>query len=320
MRDELGIKPTQQFAVATAFPDEPTPSGRLTDDAIALSVARKLPANAIVCDEAVTSARRFFALSAFAAPHDYMMGTGGSIGGGIPMATGAAIACPDRKVINLEADGSGMYTVQGLWTQAREKLDVVTIVFSNRTYAILHGEMHNVGVNEIGENARRMLDLDHPALDWVALAKGMGVEAARADTCERFDALLDSALVAPGAVSDRSGDLRSLPPGLFARRRRFDRQRMHAGLQFVGQQFVDGAVAVDAAHAGKGRRDDADAKMRLAGAVIGAVMAGAVVVMAGMEMAFVDDDQPLRRKCLVQLVFHGRLYGHRRFPSPYLQA
>jgi acetolactate synthase-1/2/3 large subunit len=91
-----------------------------------------------------------------------------------------------------------MYTVQGLWTQAREKLDVVTIIFSNRTYAILHGEMTNVGVNSIGENARRMLDLDHPALDWVALANGMGVEAARADTCERFDALLDSALSRPG--------------------------------------------------------------------------------------------------------------------------
>jgi acetolactate synthase-1/2/3 large subunit len=148
--------------------------------------------------KAITSARRFFALSAFAAPHDYMMTTGGSIGGGIPMATGAAIACPGRKVINLEADGSGMYTVQGLWTQARENLDVVTIVFSNRTYAILHGEMRNVGVGAIGENARRMLDLDHPSLDWVSLAKGMGVEAARADTCERFDALLDSALSRTG--------------------------------------------------------------------------------------------------------------------------
>ncbi|AMY02548.1 acetolactate synthase large subunit [Mesorhizobium ciceri] len=194
LRDELGIKPSQHKVLAAAFPDEATPNGKLTEDAVALSVARKLPADAIVCDEAVTSARRFFALSAFAAPHDYMMGTGGSIGGGIPMATGAAIACPDRKVVNLEADGSGMYTVQGLWTQAREKLDVVTIVFSNRTYAILHGEMKNVGVGAIGENARRMLDLDHPSLDWVSLAKGMGVEAARADTCERFDALLDSAL------------------------------------------------------------------------------------------------------------------------------
>lgn len=194
LHDELGVRSSQRTEPASAFPDEPTPHGVLTEDAIALSVARRLPANAIVCDEAVTSARRFFALSAFAAPHDYMMGTGGSIGGGIPLATGAAVACPDRKVVNLEADGSGMYTVQGLWTQARENLDVVTIVFSNRTYAILHGEMRNVGVNAIGENARRMLDLDHPALDWVSLAKGMGVEAARADTCERFDALLDSAL------------------------------------------------------------------------------------------------------------------------------
>ncbi|TPK83303.1 acetolactate synthase large subunit [Mesorhizobium sp. B2-4-13] len=192
--DELGVRQSQPALVASAFPEEATPTGSLTEDAIALSVAKKLPGDAIVCDEAVTSARRFFALSAFAAPHDYMMGTGGSIGGGIPLATGAAIACPGRKVINLEADGSGMYTVQGLWTQAREKLDVVTIVFSNRTYAILHGEMRNVGVNAIGENARRMLDLDHPALDWVSLAKGMGVEAARADTCERFDALLDAAL------------------------------------------------------------------------------------------------------------------------------
>ncbi|RWM88424.1 MAG: acetolactate synthase large subunit [Mesorhizobium sp.] len=198
LRDELDIKPSQQPVFATAFPDEPTPSGRLTEDAIALSVARKLPADAIVCDEAVTSARRFFALSAFAAPHDYMMSTGGSIGGGIPLATGAAVACPGRKVINLEADGSGMYSVQGLWTQARENLDVVTIVFSNRTYAILYGEMRDLGVGAIGENARRMLDLDHPSLDWVSLAKGMGVEAARAETCERFDALLDSALSRPG--------------------------------------------------------------------------------------------------------------------------
>ncbi|UVC16929.1 acetolactate synthase large subunit [Mesorhizobium onobrychidis] len=198
LREELGVRPSRQLPIATAFPDESTPRGKLTDDAMALLVARRLPANAIVCDEAVTSARRYFALSAFAAPHDYMMTTGGSIGGGIPLATGAAIACPGRKVVNLEADGSGMYTVQGLWTQAREKLDVVTIVFSNRTYAILHGEMRNVGVNAVGENARRMLDLDQPALDWVSLANGMGVEAARAETCERFDALLDSAMSRPG--------------------------------------------------------------------------------------------------------------------------
>ena len=114
------------------------------------------------------------------------------------MATGAAVACPDRKVIGLQADGSGMYTVQGLWTQARERLDVVTIVFANRLYKILHGELQNVGAGTPGENARRMLDLDDPALDWVRIAGGMGVEAARADTAEAFFDLLRSAMSRKG--------------------------------------------------------------------------------------------------------------------------
>jgi acetolactate synthase I/II/III large subunit len=123
-----------------------------------------------------------------------MLTTGGAIGIGIPAAIGAAIACPHRKVIGLQADGSGMYTVQGLWTQARENLDIVTIVFSNRTYAILHAEMRNVGVNEFGRNARRILNIDEPALDWVMMARGMGVEAGRAETCEDFTRLLEGAL------------------------------------------------------------------------------------------------------------------------------
>ncbi|MBB3145429.1 acetolactate synthase-1/2/3 large subunit [Phyllobacterium trifolii] len=194
LRDELGVKRTQSPLRSSAMPDEPVPTGELTDDAIAVMVARKLPENAIVCDEAITSARRFFALSAYAAPHDFLMTTGGAIGIGIPLTTGAAIACPDRKVFNLQADGSAMYTLQGLWTQARENLDVVTIIFSNRTYAVLHMEMQKVGVGKIGENARRMLDLDQPSLDWVAIAKGMGVEAARVSSCEQFDDLLDSVL------------------------------------------------------------------------------------------------------------------------------
>ena len=194
LRDELGVTRSQPQPRSSAMPDEQVPDGMLTDDAIAVMVARKLPENAIVCDEAITSARRFFALSAFAAPHDFLMTTGGAIGNGIPLATGAAIACPDRKVFNLQADGSGMYTLQGLWTQARENLDVVTIIFSNRIYATLHMEMQNVGVGPIGENARRMLDLDQPSLDWVSIARGMGVEAARANSCKEFDDLLDSVL------------------------------------------------------------------------------------------------------------------------------
>lgn len=174
------------------------PVGALTPDAVAIALAHLMPADAIVCDESVTSGRDFFRVTHGAEPHDFLQLTGGAIGDGIPMATGAAIACPDRKVIGLQADGSGMYTVQGLWTQARERLDVVTIIFANRLYKILHGELVNVGAGVAGTNARKMLDLDDPALDWVSLAKGMGVEAARADTCEAFYDLLRAALSRKG--------------------------------------------------------------------------------------------------------------------------
>ncbi|AWI59055.1 hypothetical protein AB395_00003420 [Sinorhizobium fredii CCBAU 45436] len=198
LRDELGATRSQLLPLSKIASEESIPKGKLTDDAIAVMMARKLPENAVVCDEAITSARRFFALSAGAAPHDYLMTTGGAIGDGIPLSIGAAIACPDRKVFNLQADGSAMYTVQGLWTQARENLDVVTIIFANRAYAILQAEMQNVGVKAIGTNARRMLELDEPPLDWVSIARGMGVEAARANSCEEFGDLLDSVLLRRG--------------------------------------------------------------------------------------------------------------------------
>ena len=119
---------------------------------------------------------------------------GGSIGFGLPCATGAAVAAPDRKVIGLQADGSAMYTLQGLWTQARERLNVVTIVFANRRYAILEGELKNVGVTQAGPNARKMLDLMDPTLGWVRLAEGMGVEAGRAETVAEFTRLFEAAL------------------------------------------------------------------------------------------------------------------------------
>lgn len=194
LHDELGIRPTLPLPPAIPGGIEGDPAGPLTDDAVAVMVARRIPDNAIVCEESVTCARRFFGLSAFAAPHDFIMQTGGAIGDGIPLATGAAIACPDRRVINMQADGCAMYNLQGLWTQARERLDVTTVIFSNRTYAILHHEMRNVGVTTIGVNARRMLDLDDPPLGWVSIARGLGVEAETATTCERFAALLDAAL------------------------------------------------------------------------------------------------------------------------------
>jgi acetolactate synthase-1/2/3 large subunit len=174
------------------------PNGVLDADSISVAVARALPEDAILIDEAITSGGRLTALSPGLVPHDHVPLTGGAIGEGIPLAVGAAIACPQRKVVAMQADGSGMYTVQGLWTQARENLDVVTVILSNRAYAILQGEMRNVGVNNFGRNARRMLDLDSPDLDWCLIARGMGVEAARADTIEQFIDLFGTALTRKG--------------------------------------------------------------------------------------------------------------------------
>lgn len=197
LADALGVKAVARVERAARFSPD-LAAGKLTPDAIAIALAHYMPENAIVCDESVSSGRDFFRKTHGAAPHDFLQLTGGSIGIGLPLATGAAIACPDRKVISLQADGSGMYTVQALWTQAREGTDTLTIVFANRRYAILHGELKNVGAGEPGVNARAMLDIDNPALDWVGLANAMGVEAARADTAEGFASLLRSACARKG--------------------------------------------------------------------------------------------------------------------------
>jgi acetolactate synthase-1/2/3 large subunit len=197
LADAVGATGGPEAAVnERASPDLPT--GTFDPAAIIRAVAALAPDGSILCDESVTSGREFFAATHGAAPHDFLQLTGGAIGLGLPMATGAALACPDRKVIGLQADGSGLYTVQALWTQAREALDVVTVVFANRRYAILHGELQAVGAGEPGRNARRMLDLDEPAIDWVHLAQGMGVEAARADDTARFNDLLRSAIARRG--------------------------------------------------------------------------------------------------------------------------
>ncbi|HEV7873251.1 MAG TPA: acetolactate synthase large subunit [Enterovirga sp.] len=194
LADELGISSDVTPLAAEQIAQGAVPDGPLNADVINVAVARMMPENAILVDESVTSGRRFFDISQGSAPHDFIQLTGGAIGEGIPLAIGAAFACPDRKVVALQADGSGMYTIQGLWTQARENLDVVTVVFANSSYAILQGEMRGVGVNEIGRNAQRMLDLDAPKLDWVSMAKGMGVEAARATTVAEFVRLFEGAL------------------------------------------------------------------------------------------------------------------------------
>jgi len=197
LADALGIPADAKITI----PKAEVPSlltGDLTTAAIATTIANLLPENAIIADESVTSGREFFGFTHGAAPHDHLQVTGGAIGGGIPLACGAAIACPDRKVVNLQADGSAMYTNQALWTIAREKADVCIVIFSNDRYAILQGELKNVGAGEPGTNANKMLNLDDPSIDWVSLAKAMGVEAARAETAEQFTDLFGSAMKRKG--------------------------------------------------------------------------------------------------------------------------
>ncbi|RCW68634.1 acetolactate synthase large subunit [Pseudorhodoferax soli] len=185
LSDALGAKAAAP-TLATLVDRPELPKEGFDASTIMRAVATLLPEGAIVCDEAITAGRLNFALMAGSAQHDYLQLTGGAIGIGIPMATGAAVASPDRKVVALQADGSGMYTMQGLWTQARENLDVLTIIFANRKYAILYNELRMMGVETPGHNARRMLDLDSPAFDWVSMGKAAGVESARADNLATF--------------------------------------------------------------------------------------------------------------------------------------
>ncbi len=172
-------------------------TGAISPEAFARSLSALLPEQAIVADESITFGRSLFPSTHGAAPHDWLQVMGGSIGGGMPLATGAALGAPGRRVVNLEADGSAMYTIQALWTQAREKLDVTTVVLANRKYAILLHELANVGANP-GRVALDMLDIGRPDLDFVHLARAMGVEAARAETMEEFNDLFAAANRRPG--------------------------------------------------------------------------------------------------------------------------
>jgi acetolactate synthase-1/2/3 large subunit len=188
-------------APALALPEtapRPEPAtGAVTPEGFARSLAAALPDDAIVVDEAISFGRGFFANTAAAPRHDWMMLTGGAIGDGLPMTVGAAIAAPGRRVVGLQADGSAMYSLSALWTQARERLDVTTIIFSNRQYAILLGELANVGANP-GRTALDMMDLSNPALDWCQLAGGMGVPAARAASLDDLNTLLAASFTRPG--------------------------------------------------------------------------------------------------------------------------
>jgi acetolactate synthase I/II/III large subunit len=176
------------------------PSGNLDVNAAAQTIAHYLPEHAVVVDEANTSGLALAPVTATARPHDWLSLTGGSIGWGLPAAVGAAIACPDRKVVNLEGDGSAMYTIQALWTMAREDLDVTVVIFNNRKYSILELEFGRTGARggKPGPKAASMLRIDGPDLDFVSLARGMGVQAERATTAEEFNALFAEAMNSRG--------------------------------------------------------------------------------------------------------------------------
>ena len=184
---------------AAERPDPPT--GPLTAETVGRAIGATLPAQAIVADEGNTTGLFVSGFTAGCPRHDWLTLTGGSIGFGMPVATGAAIACPDRPVLSLEADGSAMYTLQSLWTQAREGLDVTTVILANRSYAILNMELARVGAADesgAGPKAAAMLDLSQPALDFVSLSQGLGVPANRAETAEELTAALERAFAEPG--------------------------------------------------------------------------------------------------------------------------
>jgi acetolactate synthase-1/2/3 large subunit len=196
LADALGAPPDGALRQPANRPDRPT--GGLTAETIAAAIGAVLPDGAIVADEANTNGLFIPGATAGAPRHDWLTLTGGAIGLGLPMATGAAVACPDRPVLCLEADGSAMYTLQALWTQAREGLDVTTVLFDNRSYAILNIELGRVGAGAGGPRAQSLLDLSHPDLDFVALARGAGVDACRPESAEELVGALERAFAEPG--------------------------------------------------------------------------------------------------------------------------
>jgi acetolactate synthase-1/2/3 large subunit len=179
-----------------ARPERPT--GGLTPETLGAAIGATLPERTIVADEGNTAGLFVGGATAGAPRHDWLTLTGGAIGLGLPMATGAAVAAPDRPVLCLQADGSAMYTLQALWTQAREGLNVTTVVLSNRSYAILNIELHRVGADAGGPQARRLLDLSDPDLSFCDLARGMGVPARPVENAEDLVAALEAGYREPG--------------------------------------------------------------------------------------------------------------------------
>jgi acetolactate synthase I/II/III large subunit len=196
--DALGASHAAPPTCERLTPSPALEEGTLTPASIGALLGSLIPENAIVVDEAVSTGRGFDAATRDAAPHDWLTNMGGSIGFGLPVALGAAIGAPGRKVIALEGDGSAMYTPQALWSMARESLDVTVVVFANRSYQILRGEFAHVGAGTPGRRATDMLTIDRPSLDWVALSTSMGVPACKATSLRELAAAMRRGLASGG--------------------------------------------------------------------------------------------------------------------------
>ena len=201
---EDGVRGLQDLADAVGAPPRPAlriplqlpglPNGALTAARVAQIIVQLTPENVIYAEEAVTSSFPLLTSLARARPHTHLPVAGGSIGGGLPLAVGAALAAPERRVICPHGDGGAAYTMQALWTMAREELDIITIIYANRSYAILNIELQRLNVANAGAKALSMLDLHNPEMNWTQIANGLGVEASRATTCEAFTAQYRSAM------------------------------------------------------------------------------------------------------------------------------
>ena len=187
--------PVRDELIENALQERPAiPTGEITLPGLAATIGALLPEQAIVVDESNTSGRGLMAATKGCPPHDWLCNTGGSIGIALPLSVGAALACPERKVFCLTADGSAMYTLQALWTMARQKLNVTTVVFANRDYAVLKREFSYLAVGDAGARARDMFEIGRPNLDWVQLASGMGVPGTRVESLDEFAKTLQGCL------------------------------------------------------------------------------------------------------------------------------
>jgi acetolactate synthase-1/2/3 large subunit len=185
LSDEAGTSQINNDLIQSGVIDIPT-SGKIDQSSLGPLLASLMPEDAIVSDESATSGMLVTPHTWKAKPHDWLALTGGSIGQGLPLAVGAAIAKPDRPVITLHGDGGAMYTIQALWTQARENLNITNVIFANNSYEILKIELDRVGAIKTGERAESMLSLDNPKIDWAQLSKSLGVPSYMPSTVEEF--------------------------------------------------------------------------------------------------------------------------------------